>query len=424
MTDNQVYRLMQKGLYLFDVKKYALCIDEMQKVLSFHPKHDGAWRTMARCYREMENLNKALQCALHSLQSDPENPSGLYLLGLIYMDKLELAKAESFFLKALQEEWEDAEVHLSLAALYLARFEDDKAKKHIAHALSIDPSHSGAYHLRSQMESRQFNHEEARKLMLKAIQLDPEGAPHHLSIGDIEMARGNLDEAAFHFKEAIRLDPQDEEARNKYLDARIFRRSVLRFFHSRHWFVNQLSEIGQLSITSLMAILIFLLLSNKWETGSFLQVFGKSFSMLILVPGLVYWIIRPVKKWVIARGEWGRWNLNLLNSENFANLSNMLAWTALFYFWWAESFVAAAFALFLAFYGIFGCLFCLMEQQARKKIFGLVLLLIYTAGLLSGLMAIILQDSSFLLLGIILGGWVLLMGIYYFLKPAESRLQV
>lgn len=424
MTDDQVYRLIQKGHYLFDVKKYALCITEMQKVISFHPKHDGAWRTMALCYREMEHLNKALQCGLKSLQSDPENPTGLYLLGLIHMDKLELATAERYFLQSLQEDLEGADVHLSLAALYLARFEDEKAKEHIGHALSIDPTHSAAYHLRSQMESRQFNHEEARKLMLKAIQLDPEGATHHLSIGEIEMARGNLDGAAYHFKEAIRLDPQDEDARNKYLDARIFRRSFFRFFHSRHWFVNQLSEIGQLSITFVAALLILLLLDNKWQPGTFLQVFGKGISALILIPGLFYWIVRPIKKWTVAKGEWGSWNLSLLNSENFANLSNMLAWLALSYFLWAESFAAAAIALFLSGYGIFGCLFCLMEQQLRKKIFGMGLLMIYTAGLLSLLMHIILQDSSKLLLGIVLGGWLMLIGIYYFLKPAERSWQV
>lgn len=424
MTDDQVYRLMQKGLHLFDVKKYALCIEQMQKVLSFHPKHDGAWRTMARCYREMEDLNKALQCALRSLQSDPEHPRGLYLLGLIYMDKLDFSTAEKYFLKSLQEDWEDADVHLALAALYLARFEDEKAREYISHALFIDPSHSAAYHLRSQMESRQFNHEEARKLMLKAIQLDPEGATHHLSIGEIEMARGNLDGAAFHFKEAIRLDPQDEEARNKYLDARIFRRSFFRFFHSRHWFVNQFSEIGQLCVTFLITWLLLLLLDNKWESGSFPQVLGKAFTMLVLVPGTVYWIIRPIKKWTVAKGEWGSWNLSLLNPENFANLSNMLAWLALFYFWWAESTSAALVAMFLSGYGIFGCLFCLMEQEARKKIFGMALLLIYTAGLVSLLMNIVFQDSSKVLLGIIVGGWMLLIGIYQFLKPAESRLHV
>lgn len=424
MTDDQVYRLMKRGHHLFDVKKYSLCIGEMQKVLSFHPKHDGAWRTMALCYREMENFNKALQCASQSLQSDPEHPRGLYLLGLIHMDKLELNVAERYFQKSLGEEWEDADVHLALAALYLARFDNKKAKEHIEHALRIDPANSAAYHLRSQMESLQFNHEEARDLMLKAIQLDPEESPHHLSIGEIEMARGNLDGAAYHFKEAIRLDPQDEYARNKYLDSRIFRRSFFRFFHSRHWFVNQLSEIGQLTITFIMSLLIILLLDNKWEPGSFSQIFGKGVSMLVLVPGIVYWIIRPIKKWVVARDEWGSWNLSLLNPENFGNLSNMFAWLAVFYFYCAESFGAGAIALFLSFYGIFGCLYCLMEQHLRKKVFGGMLLLIYAAGLLSLLMHIVLQDSSKLLLGIVLGGWILLIGIYYVLKPAKSTWQL
>ena len=126
-----------------------------------------------------------------------------------------------------------------------------------------------------------------------------------------------------------------------------------------------------------------------------------------------YWCVRPVLKMWIANTEWGTIPFDLKYKEDFAILSNMVAWLMLAGFWFQGSFLWIATAMFISGYGIFGSLYWEMEEGRIKRYYGAVLAGIYASGAASLMMELTLDSGARPMLLINLCGWVLLVVLFY-----------
>ena len=117
-----------------------------KKVLKTNPNHVDAHNNLGIIFKELGELQKAVDCYQKVIQIQPEDDYAHYNLGLVFKELGELQKAINCFQKVIQiqpDRVEDA--HVGLGLVFKELGEHQKAISCYEKAIEIDPNYAGAY---------------------------------------------------------------------------------------------------------------------------------------------------------------------------------------------------------------------------------------------------------------------------------------
>ncbi|MGH9340460.1 MAG: tetratricopeptide repeat protein [Acidobacteriota bacterium] len=230
---------------------------ELRQALALDPNLIWARFYLARIYLDLGRLNKAEEQLLQMLQTRPEVPhalsllgevnrqlgkpelsvrhhkraleiepslvSGHYYLGLAYLDLENDAQALKELEIASNSPDAIPEIHISLGSLYLAQGDLDRAVEILKNAIQLDPSRADghlklarAYRLKGQTDLAE---KELQLLLgrentfLDSPYFQKLRAELYLEMGIIREDQGKISEARQAYSEALALYPGYEEAR-------------------------------------------------------------------------------------------------------------------------------------------------------------------------------------------------------------------
>jgi len=157
---------------------------------------------------EAENIYQQI------LQTDPNHPDALHLLGVIahQMDKND--RAADLITKALIIKPDFAEAHSNLGAVLKELGQLDEAVKSYHKALSIKPNYAEAYSNLSVALQEMGQLEEAIVSSHKALAIRPDYARANYNLGNALKDLGQLDEAVTRYLKVLAIKPDYPEAHN------------------------------------------------------------------------------------------------------------------------------------------------------------------------------------------------------------------
>ncbi len=135
--------MMHLSFLLFKQRRYALCEQELNKLLERNPRHAGALNFLGYLLAEQGiQLPKAEKLVQMALQIEADNPSYLDSLGWIYVQMGQWVKAEEALRKASERLPRDPAVLMHLATLYqrLGKWKKALGLFRRARALRPEPS--------------------------------------------------------------------------------------------------------------------------------------------------------------------------------------------------------------------------------------------------------------------------------------------
>ena len=206
------------------------------------------------------------------LQTDPNQPVALHLLGVVFHQGGQNELAVEHLSKALTIKPDYAEAHsnLGLALQELGRLEEAIASYH--KAIDIKPDYAEAYNNlgNTLLEMEQF--EEAITSCQKALAINPDYATAHYNLGVGLEKLGRLDEAVVSYNKALNIKPD-------YIDAYINRGLIIelqegkKLFNSRVILDQCFAKISLNDPNEATKLLHDVCLNSPFKTQTYVNLF-------------------------------------------------------------------------------------------------------------------------------------------------------
>jgi Flp pilus assembly protein TadD len=175
-------------------------VKPIPKTLNMALEHHRAGRV-----REAEILYRQI------LQSQPDHPNALHLLGLIAHQAGRHADALKLIGRAIALKPAAPEFHNDIGEAFRAMGRDEEAKASYHRALSLKADMPyPAYNL-GILYHHQGNLEEAMACYRRALKGDPKNAEAHNNLGNVLKELGRVEEAVAHYRRALALKPDFAE---------------------------------------------------------------------------------------------------------------------------------------------------------------------------------------------------------------------
>ena len=159
-------------------------------------------------------LDEARRCYERVLQTRPNDPNALHLLGLVCLASHQLNQAAAFVQGALKVLPRYAEAHCSLGRVYEAQKKLDEAIASYRQAVALKPDYLEAIcHLATAHEAR-GNLDEVIAAYQRALVIKPDFAGVHGNLGNAHLAQGKPDLAIAAYRRALAIDPNLAEFQN------------------------------------------------------------------------------------------------------------------------------------------------------------------------------------------------------------------
>jgi len=175
-----------------------------------------AYSSLGTCYEAEGRMDEAMQCAVKSVEMQPDFPEGHYNLGTLLLDSGKTDEAIRQFQTALKQfpGFVDAENNLGKA--YDMEGKLDDAAAHLALAHQYSPKDPDILNNLGSVLLEQSKLPEAAACFSEALKIMPDHADAHGNLGVILMRTGHPEEGTVEFAEKVRLKPKDAGARLNY----------------------------------------------------------------------------------------------------------------------------------------------------------------------------------------------------------------
>jgi tetratricopeptide (TPR) repeat protein len=244
----------QRGMLLYNQKRYSMAADEFRKELVQNPDSGHAKGMLALSLNYDNKPKEAIETAKDAIGTDPENGFVHYVMAVItvgskgrgrwmrylgilglmsrrYTYERRLFKARKFITEAIRLNPHNVEFLAMMSAIQLDLHRPKQSLEWAEKGLAIRADHVRCTNLRARALAAIGRHKEARETVRGALALDPESAATHSSSGWTHLKVGDPQEAVQHFSEAVRLNPNDKDAhkglRAARLSARRFKSNLL-----------------------------------------------------------------------------------------------------------------------------------------------------------------------------------------------------
>lgn len=165
----------------------------------------------------MKSNNSVRQTTFDNLQQspeiDPNHPSILYQLGILYYDQGDTDKAISYFKKAIANDPQNWQACYNLGAIYYSQGKVDEAISYYQKALAENPNDdidclfnlAIAYKIKGELTDAVICYQ-------KAIAIDPDDADIHYNLGSIFKMLEQFDDALSEYQKVIAINPNYAQA--------------------------------------------------------------------------------------------------------------------------------------------------------------------------------------------------------------------
>lgn len=230
------------GGLLFERKRYEDAIPSLREAIALQPDYSDAWLALAKAcrkaglftearaalmsllqvagddlvtlnnaggvFRELGELQSALDCYRRVLELRPELPEALNNAAVLLEDMERYDEAQDFLERALAVSPEFSEALTNLGNFYGRQNDAEKAIACFRKALEIDPDASDAARNLAQALYLLGALDSALETSQLAARITPEDPNAHNSVGNILSALGRHDEAWQCYEKALEIDPE------------------------------------------------------------------------------------------------------------------------------------------------------------------------------------------------------------------------
>ncbi|MEM7304616.1 MAG: tetratricopeptide repeat protein [Pseudomonadota bacterium] len=116
-VSSSIQQQYETALEYMRSEDYKQAISLMQKIAANEPRAAGPWVNIAIAHRKLDELEKAQNAILKSLELNPDNPYALNQAGIIMRELGKFSDSEQMYKKALAEYPNYPNAHLNLAIL-------------------------------------------------------------------------------------------------------------------------------------------------------------------------------------------------------------------------------------------------------------------------------------------------------------------
>ncbi len=165
-----------------------------------------AWVGLARAYRELNELNEALDAVREARRQASRDTTVINLEGDIQLMRGALAEARTAFERALDIEPNNVRAKIGLAELDLADDRQERARTAYLEVLNLEPQSRRALLSLAVLYDERGDREEAATYISLALEHHPRDPMVHELAGDYFLADSDIDQARFHGETAVSLD--------------------------------------------------------------------------------------------------------------------------------------------------------------------------------------------------------------------------
>lgn len=204
--DELIYlRLAQ--LY-FAQGKQLDCIDVCNKLLTKNPTYADAYGKRGEAYFQLNLLDSAKENGQKLLALEPQNLTGVYLLGRTFRAYRQYPEAISYLLKAKEIKPSFSWSSLELGRCYLGLGQIDNAKKEFSNYIRLQKDSADSYEDVAAHFSRYHLYDDAISLYTQAVTLDAKNPERYYTRGFFYSGKGDVEAAIADFEKAnsLKLD--------------------------------------------------------------------------------------------------------------------------------------------------------------------------------------------------------------------------
>jgi len=204
----EVFNLMTQAGQNATNKKYALAVQQLQRVIELDPSLPTAYVMLGRNHFRLEQYEPAYRAFLQLLKFTPQNTEANFYVAAceFYLNRLD--GAEAGFKKILAQNPNYTEAHKYLGTLYHTRGQSELALQEFQRVLDLAPEDEEAHFRLGFLLARQNKLSEAIRHFQKVIELNPSNAGAHHNLGLVYLRTNQNDLAQKQMAQACKLDPK------------------------------------------------------------------------------------------------------------------------------------------------------------------------------------------------------------------------
>ncbi len=246
---NSAEEAVEEGDFTTAVQRYRDALEQNQG-------YRDAWVGLARAYRELNELDEALDAVREARRLASRDASVINLQGDIQLMRGALEEARSAFERTLDLEPNNVRARIGLAELDLADDRVERAVEAYLDVLSLEPQSRRALLSLAVLYDERGEREEAATYISLALEYHPRDPMVHELAGDYFLADSDIEQARSHAETAVALDSdfrrgwdllaRTELIAGEYVDAREAAERIIDLGpdSARGWYLLGLAERG------------------------------------------------------------------------------------------------------------------------------------------------------------------------------------
>jgi len=196
-------------------------LENYEKAVTFNPSYAEAHCNMGVIYKQKQELEKAIACYCHCLDSNPQCEVASKNIAIAFTDMGAIAQTQNniklateMYEEALYYNFQHATAHYNLAVLYTDQGRIHEAVMYYEQCILLEhPSPEAANNLGLLYKDLGRYHK-AIAMYQSAIKKNSSFSPAHNNLCAVYIILGQLDKALEHVSKALELDPNFTEAHN------------------------------------------------------------------------------------------------------------------------------------------------------------------------------------------------------------------
>lgn len=194
---------------MMDKGEYHSAVNYLHQILEIDHYDFEALIDLGTCYKELNQITRAIEEFDHYLDKDPFNEMIWYQLGTLYEheNNAEMAVDSYEFAIAIEPEYSSA--YFSLALIHSRKEEYDKAIKYLEELLTYESKNLHAFFYLAESYYQTGQKDLAMINFEKTLSIDPEFADAWFGIGEIYYDENKIAESLLYIRKAIKLDPEE-----------------------------------------------------------------------------------------------------------------------------------------------------------------------------------------------------------------------
>jgi tetratricopeptide (TPR) repeat protein len=209
-----VVSLIDQGRQLIIQNKYEEAIPKFMSAIAIEPNNTRALYNLGFCYRQLGQLDKAIDFSRRAVQSDPNQPYVHQNLGYALEANGQVDEAIAEYEEELRLRPADANlsgIASKLALLYMGKDLMDEAFDAANRAVTLAPDNPANHVVLAQVDMKNRAYDQAISEFTKATDLAPNSGLYHKLLGDAYWEAGKETEARTEYAKAIELDASQRD---------------------------------------------------------------------------------------------------------------------------------------------------------------------------------------------------------------------